>query len=89
MSDRSSFHKVGAATAEVPSPVVFFELNVVGAIKKRQFDLRLWADEFFTIIRSLINIVRCQVMDNLKCYQQYFKFNSIYILWEVIEVDTE
>ena len=28
--DRSSFHKVGAATAKVPSPVVFLELNVGG-----------------------------------------------------------
>jgi hypothetical protein len=39
--DGSSFHKFGAAAARVPSPVVFFELNVGGAsIKKRQSDLR-------------------------------------------------
>jgi hypothetical protein len=54
ISDGSSFHKVGAATTKVLSPVVFFELNVGGASRKRQSNLRLWADEFFTLIRSLI-----------------------------------
>jgi hypothetical protein len=34
ISDGSSFHKVGAATTKVLSPVVFFELNVGGASRK-------------------------------------------------------
>jgi hypothetical protein len=58
---------VHAATAKVLSPLVFFELNVRGA--RLPIDLYKVVGGVFHIIK-ILNIVRCHVMDSLKCYQQ-------------------